>query len=79
MYAKYINTNIIFVFMHRTRQWNGQYECCHSNKNKAFHYSNITDRTGLQQHKGALVMLAGTDKSLHFYFIVPVLTPYINQ
>lgn len=40
--------------MHRTRQWNGQYECCHSNKNnKAFHYSNITDRTGLQQHKGA--------------------------
>lgn len=22
MYAKFINTNIIFVFMHRTRQWN---------------------------------------------------------
>lgn len=54
MNAKFINTNIIFVFMHRTRQWNRQYECCHSNKNnKAFHYSNITDRTGLQQHKGA--------------------------
>lgn len=54
MYVKFINTNIIFVFHAQDKAMEyGQYECCHSNKNKAFHYSNITDRNGLQQHKGA--------------------------
>lgn len=82
MYAKYINTNISFVFMHRTRQWNMDNMSVVIQIKIIKHFiiqisQTELDYSNTKVHRSCLQALI--DKSLHFYFIVPVLTPYINQ
>lgn len=81
MYAKYINTNIIFVSC--TGQGNGMDNMSVVIQIKIIKHFIIQisqtelDYSNTKVHRSCLKALI--DKSLHFYFIVPVLTPYINQ